>query len=773
MALFDMPTTRSTKGADRNAVKRASTRRSAPVSIRGGGLIEQIATINSLVERKLGKYKDDYTYFMQEGYDEFVQYIDDLINIGYVAFDTETQGLDPISDHIVGDSFYAKGLKACYIPLHHESYVTGIEVEGQITEQQMKEQLQRLVDHHVKFIMFNGKFDRRVCHNSLGIDIPVYYDGLLAARLLNENEPSNKLKTLHSKYVLDGKEDEFSFDKFFKGIVFSKIPIKSAYIYGAHDSVDTWELWEWQLPYLTKDNALCKEYGLEKVSDVFWNIEMPCLPVLAEMEDNGIHLDLKYADELSKKYHKLEDECLDKFYKAIDMYKDEIQAYRISHPNNKLGDPINIASPQQLAILLYDIIGLDAGVDKKTKKPIRGTGDDILEGLDNPVTEAVREYRKVDKLLSTYIDKLPECINPVDGKLHCNYNQYGAKTGRMSSDNPNLQNIPSHNHDIRKMFVADKGNVLLSSDYSQQEPKVMTVMCQDPMMIEAYQHGKDLYAQIASLAFNKPYEQCLEFNPDGTTNAEGKERRSQAKTILLGILYGRGINSVAEQLHTTKNKAQQIQDKIFKGFPAIKKFEDDTIQMAEDVGYVTTYWGRKRRLPEMQLPEFEFSWKEGHGDIDPLSFDNDTVETEVPEDVQRRYITKLHRNPYKQGKVIAEANAEGIIIKNNGGKIADATRQCVNSRIQGSAADLTKLAGIEIYHNKRLRELGFKLLIPVHDEFIAECPLENAKECAYLFSKCMSDAARDMNIPISTDVTVSKEWYGDEIDIGDWRNFNG
>ena len=301
----------------------------------------------------------------------------------------------------------------------------------------------------------------------------------------------------------------------------------------------------------------------------------------------------------------------------------------------------------------------------------------------------------------------------------------------------------------------------------------MTVMCQDPMMIEAYQHGKDLYAQIASLAFNKPYEQCLEFNPDGTTNAEGKERRSQAKTILLGILYGRGINSVAEQLHTTKNKAQQIQDKIFKGFPAIKKFEDDTIQMAEDVGYVTTYWGRKRRLPEMQLPEFEFSWKEGHGDADPLSFDDDTVETEVPEDIQRRYITKLHRNPYKQGKVIAEANQEGIIIKNNGGKIADATRQCVNSRIQGSAADLTKLAGIEIYHNKRLRELGFKLLIPVHDEFIAECPLENAKECAYLFSKCMSDAARDMNIPISTDVTVSKEWYGDEIDIGDWRNFNG
>jgi DNA polymerase I-like protein with 3'-5' exonuclease and polymerase domains len=154
------------------------------------------------------------------------------------------------------------------------------------------------------------------------------------------------------------------------------------------------------------------------------------------------------------------------------------------------------------------------------------------------------------------------------------------------------------------MFVASEGNVLLSSDYSQQEPKVMTVMCGDPEMMDAYRHGKDLYASIASLAFGKPYEDCLEFRPDGTTNSEGKERRSSAKSILLGILYGRGINSVAEQLHTTKQKAQQIQDKVFKGFPAIKKFEEDTLEMAQEYGFVTTYWGRKRRLPEMQLDEF-------------------------------------------------------------------------------------------------------------------------------------------------------------------------
>lgn len=300
---------------------------------------------------------------------------------------------------------------------------------------------------------------------------------------------------------------------------------------------------------------------------------------------------------------------------------------------------------------------------------------------------------------------------------------------------------------------------------SQQEPKVMTVMCQDPMMIEAYQNGKDLYASIASLAFNKSYEDCLEFRPDGTTNKEGKERRSQAKSILLGILYGRGLNSVAEQLNTTTRKAQEIQDKVFKGFPAIKQFEDDTKRMAEELGFVTTFWGRKRRLPDMQLPEFEFKWKPGYGDVDPLAFDSDVTETEVPQDIQKAYIAKLKKNPFKKRPIYEKAESEGIVIVDNGGKIADATRQCVNSRIQGSAADLTKLAAVEIYKNKRLKELGFKLLIPVHDEFIAECPKENAKECAELFSKCMADAARDMNIPISTDVSISERWYGDEISL--------
>ena len=754
--LFNLPASRTTKGVDKSVVNKSTNKKSAPIIVKGGGLIEKISSINALVESKLGKYKDDYIVITD--IQDLISYIDAAEKTGIIAIDTETTGLDPISDKIVGMSIYTPGKKAAYIPIHHISYITGMEVEGQLCEKEIAIELIRMQDYNVKVIMYNAKFDLRVIKNGLGVKLNCYFDCHLAAMCLNENEPHG-LKTLHSKYVLDGKEDEFAFGKLFDGITFDYVPIKTGYIYAARDAVDTYELYEWQLPYLTESNPLCIEYGLEHVSKVFWNIEMPCIEVLAEMEDTGVDFDLDYAYELSEKYNKQKDEQLEEFYRILDIYKPEIEKYKLNNPVNKLSDPINIASPTQLAILLYDILG----IEPPNPKLPRATGVEMLQKIDNPLCKAILDYRATEKLLSTYVDKLPECINEKTGRIHCNFNQYGAKTGRMSSDNPNMQNIPSHNHDIRQMFKATDGYVMMSSDYSQQEPKVMTAMCGDPEMIKAYQEGKDLYASIAALAFSTTYENCLEFRPDGTTNKEGKERRSSAKSILLGILYGRGINSIAEQLHTTKQKAQQIQDRVFRGFPAIKQFEDDTLYMARTYGFVTTYWGRKRRLPEMQLDEFEFKWKPGYGDVDPLSFDSEVTESEVPYEIQQAYIKKLRNNPFKKRPIIEQAASEGIIIIDNGGKIADATRQCVNSRIQGSAADLTKMAAVKIHKCERLKELGFRLLIPVHDEFIGECPEENAKECKELFAQCMCDAAVDLGIPISCDVSVTRRWYGEEI----------
>ena len=296
----------------------------------------------------------------------------------------------------------------------------------------------------------------------------------------------------------------------------------------------------------------------------------------------------------------------------------------------------------------------------------------------------------------------------------------------------------------------------------------MAQLCGDEKMLDAYRHGKDLYAEIAAISFNTPYENCLEFRPDGTTNPEGKNRRSQAKSILLGVLYGRGIPSIAEQLGTTAKKAQNIKDSVIKGFPAIQKFEDDSIKMAKEFGYVTTFWGRKRRLPVMTKPDYEFSWKDGVApDNDPLGFDNeDKVITEVPEDIQRKYTRRLNGAYFsKKRQIIDQAKSEGILIVDHTKEKQDTTRQIVNSRIQGSAADMSKLAMIKVGKDERLKELGFRLLIPVHDELIGECPIENAKECSERFAYLMSIAADRLTIPISCDVEITKQWYGEEIGI--------
>ena len=761
MALFNVPK-RPGKSADLKAAKKSKTAKKSAGTVKAGNsILTKIANIKTLVEKTLGHLKDKY--IILDTPPKLQEFLLKCADNKIISIDTETTGLDPLVDKIVGLCLYTTNQSAAYVPINHTSYVTGVRADNQLTEKEVSVELEKLLTTKPFIIMHNSKFDIRVIRNQLKVsDIYCDWDCLLAARLLNENEPTNRLKKLHQKYVLNNSEDEFTFDEFFKGVSFDKIPINTAYLYAAHDAEITYELYEFQKQYLNPDS------DRKDMRDIYWvfkNIEMPCVEPVCEMEDNGIEFDFNKHRELSEKYHKLLEEQEKKCYKEIDKYSDKIAEYKKSNPNCKLENPVNLSSPLQIAILLYDVLGLD---NRDTKNP-RGTGSDILAKLNNPIAESLIKYREFSKLVDAFIDSLPKFVNKSDGRIHCSFNQYGAKTGRMSCSDPNLQQIPSHNKEIRQMFRASDGYVLMSSDFSQQEPKALAALCRkqgDSQMYDTFMQGKDLYSEIASKAFNVSYEDCLEFNADGSTNKEGKSRRTQAKAILLGILYGRGVSSIAEQLHCSVEKAQQIKDSVFKGFPAIEKFEQDSLQMAKELGYVTTVCGRKRRLYDIQLPEFEFEWADGkHYDSDVLDFDEDLNEIPVNQNLINKYTRQLKRARFSEKKrIIQSALKDNVKIKDNGGKIADATRQCVNARIQGSAASLTKLAMIELYNSKRLKDLGFRLLIPVHDEIIAECPKENVKECSKLLAETMSKAAeRILEMPIKCDVSLSNCWYGNEI----------
>jgi len=462
MALFSVKRKASTS-QDKAVALKSKTSQKATTLIRGGSsLLGRINQIRAVVEKNLGQFKDDYVIIRNQ--DELHDYFAKCVNNGVVAIDTETTGLDPILDSIVGLCLYTPNEKAVYVPINHTSYVTGARVDNQLTEQDVAEEFDTIIhDTNIEIIMFNAKFDMRVIRNQLGVkDIYCTWDTYLAARLMNENEESNKLKKLHNKYVLNGKGDAFSFDELFNGIPADRIPINTFYLYAAHDAIITYELYQYQKQFVYYDATQPNEArnGMNGVSWVFFNIEMPCIKVVCDMEDNGIKFDFDYNQFLKDKYHALLEDRVKQFNKICDTYAEDIEAYRRKvGVNCKLDNPINIKSSTQLAILLYDIMGCEVPVDKKTKQEVRTTNEATLKSLDNPVAKAVLDYREFSTIVDTFIDKLPNCVNPKDGRIHCSFNQYGARTGRMSSENPNLQNIPSHNKEIRKMFVATNETV--------------------------------------------------------------------------------------------------------------------------------------------------------------------------------------------------------------------------------------------------------------------------------------------------------------------------
>lgn len=716
------------------------------------------------------------------------EYVDCAIINGIIAVDTETNGLDRIDGKIAGVCLYTPGQKGVYIPVRHESFMTGIELKTNISPEFMHEQFERMNKSNIKYVLHNAKFDMHILWWMLGIKIIPYWDTLIGSMLLNENEPHG-LKQLYKKYVDNSDEDSkvASFNSLFKGIEFNKVPPDVAYMYASFDPIMTYELYQFQYDFIDINGKYCKEKGLERVAEVFRNIEMPLIQVVFEMECTGVKIDTDLAEKLKAQYTKHKDAAEVKFNLEIDKLNDKFDKLMIKNPAayNKLFKDgirkVSISSPTQLAILFYDVLEFES----PDKKSPRGTGEAILKSFNHPLVDSILEYRSMSKLLSTYIEAIPQHIAKRDNRLHANFNQYGAKTGRFSSSDPNLQNIPSQKtklsdgtvidagHDIRQMFIAGEGQVIVGGDFSQQEPRCLAHMSDDPHMLQAYLEGKDLYATIASKIYKMPYDECKEFRADGTVNPDGKARRTSVKPVLLGLMYGRGVPSIAEQMKISTQEAQKIIDDFYAEFPKVKEFVDFAQTFARDYGFVETAWGRKRRLSDMQLPPIEIKpcIKSYSDNFDPFAFDaTESIPQDdyVPDEVYRKYYTLLNRarGRQQQQKVKELAEQEGYTIKDNRGFIEDAKRQCVNSIIQGSAADMTKLTMIKIFNDEELNKLGYKLIIPVHDEVLGICPRENAKAVRDRLEYIMVHIVDGkFKIPMKCDIEVTERWYGEGIEI--------
>lgn len=727
----------------------------------------------SRISQQVVEYFKDSEAILITTRDELHSYIDKVIEAGIFAYDTETTGLDRFRDHIVGSSLYYPGGVECYIPNKHLVPIFDQPYKNQLDYEDVKAEFDRLVSAKCKLVLFNADFDLAVTHIWYKVDfMPIFYfDCYVAWKCLKENELHNGLKELYNKYVLGGKGDPKKFTDFFKVSLFPYCKPQIAKLYAANDAKITFIFYEWLLPYVTKDSSKCKEHHLERIADLIWNIEFPMVKICQTLFRTGIYLDTDVSTALVNRYH---EEIADEEAKLAVMVQEIIDKniYKVPSKAKKpfnTGKDFNCTSPLHVKYLLYTLMGLPDNVGKK-----KGSTDkDVLNDINLPVTNQILKVRSLSTLINTFVDKLPNSVTP-DGRIHAQFNSVIAATGRMSSNNPNLQNIPSHAVDIRHMFRATPGYVLISSDYSAQEPRITAFISGDPKMQQAFRDGRDVYATVASFAFGVPYEQCLEFHPETHEyQPEGKQRRNEAKFILLGISYGRSVPSIADQLYGKRtdmsdeekvSKAQEVYDKVLNSFPHLRNAMIGAENQARTKGYVETILGRRRHLPNMQLPKYEFTAMPGYvnPDIDPLDLSTLDNKDSIPPRIVKQ-LTKEFESLKYWGQVVKrtkELSEQKIRVINNTKKITEESRKTLNSIIQGSAADQTKMAMIALYHNEDWKRIGGRLLIPVHDELIAEVPEEYKDEGGKILSETMVDAASFLPFPSKCDVEMCIHWYG-------------
>jgi len=593
-----------------------------------------------------------HQYFVADTMEKVDELVKQLLSLDEFCFDTETTGLDTITAELVGFSFSWKATEGWYVP------VPADRTEAQKITDKFKPVLESTT---ITKIGQNVKYDLSVLKNYNILVAAPMFDTMIAHYLLNP-DMRHGMDLLAETYLnyspvsidtLIGKKGKTQ-------LTMRDVPLEKISEYAAEDADITWQLKQQFAPGL-------REYN---VQSVFEGIEMPLMPVLAAMEREGISLD---KETLSR--------CSEELQKDIIVLDDEIQ--------KMAGTPFNIASPKQVGDILFEVLKIGGDKPKKTKTGQYATGEDVLQKLTgkHPIINKILEYRELVKLKNTYVDTLPEMVHPLTGRIHTSFNQVVAATGRLSSDNPNLQNIPvrtERGREIRKAFVAkDDNHVLLSADYSQIELRIVASMSGDPNMCAAFNEGKDIHTATAARVY-------------GIAESEvTKEMRYKAKSVNFGIIYGQGAFGLAENLQISRGEAKTLIDNYFREYSSIREYMDGMIQSARDKGYVETLMGRRRYLRDINS---------------------------------------------------ANAVVRGF-----------SERNAINAPIQGSAADMIKLAMIRVQHDLKNGNFKTKLLLQVHDELIFDVPKEEVDAVKPVVEKAMREAL-PLKVPVEVGMGTGKTW---------------